>query len=201
MALTESSMVSLGTRLPDFRLSDTDGTYYSSEDFLDRPLLVMFICNHCPYVKHIANELALLSHDYAQAKLGMVAIQSNDIVQYPDDRPELMLAEKEKRGYRFPYLFDASQQVAKEFQATCTPDFFLFDSNQRLVYRGRLDETRPSRIASGVYDSTGQEPHGRDLREAVKATINGSSVNSHQFPSVGCNIKWKVSGTPDALGE
>ena len=198
MALTESSMISLGTPLPDFRLPDTDGTYYSSDDFLDRPLLVMFICNHCPYVKHIANELALLSRDYAQARLGMVAIQSNDIDQYPDDRPELMHAEKEKRDYRFPYLFDESQQVAKEFQAICTPDFFLFGSDHRLVYRGRLDETRPNRIASGVYDSTGQEPHGRDLREAIKATIEGSSVNSHQFPSVGCNIKWKVSGTPDS---
>ena len=124
MALTESSMVSLGTPLPDFRLPDTDGTYYSSDDFLDRPLLVMFICNHCPYVKHIANELALLSRDYAQARLGMVAIQSNDIDQYPDDRPELMHAEKEKRDYRFPYLFDESQQVAKNFRRFAHPIFF-----------------------------------------------------------------------------
>jgi len=193
MALTESSMVSLGTPLPNFRLPDTGGTYYSSDDFSDRPLLVMFICNHCPYVKHIAAELSLLSRDFAQARLGMVAIQSNDIEGYPEDRPELMLVEKETRDYRFPYLFDESQKVAREFQATCTPDFFLFDSDQRLVYRGRIDETRPSRIASGVYDSTGQEPHGRDLREAIKATLEGSPVNSHQFPSVGCNIKWKAS--------
>ncbi|MDG1510423.1 MAG: thioredoxin family protein [Mariniblastus sp.] len=197
MALTESSMVALGTPLPGFRLPDTDGIYYSSDDFLDRPLLVMFICNHCPYVKHIANELSRLSRDFAEARFAMVAIQSNDIEGYPEDRPELMHAEKENRDYRFPYLYDESQQVAKEFQATCTPDFFLFDSDQRLSYRGRLDETKPTRISSGVYDSAGQEPHGRDLREAIKSTLEGNQVNSQQFPSVGCNIKWKDSGTSD----
>eukprot|EP01047_Picozoa_sp_COSAG01_P038674 COSAG01_NODE_3153_length_6495_cov_16.822545_4_plen_199_part_00 len=197
MALTESSMIALGTPLPDFRLPDTDGTYYSSDDFLDRPLLVMFICNHCPYVKHIANELSRLSRDFAEARFAMVAIQSNDIEGYPEDRPELMHAEKENRDYRFPYLYDESQQVAKEFQATCTPDFFLFDSDQRLSYRGRLDETKPTRISSGVYDSAGQEPHGRDLREAIKSTLEGNQVNSQQFPSVGCNIKWKDLGTSD----
>ncbi|MDA7858853.1 thioredoxin family protein [Mariniblastus sp.] len=198
MALTESSMVPLGSPLPDFRLPDTDGTYYSNDDFLDRPILVMFICNHCPYVKHIANELSLLSRDFAQARLGMVAIQSNDIDGYPEDRPELMHAEKEARDYRFPYLYDESQDVARSFQATCTPDFFLYDSEQRLVYRGRIDETRPTRIDSGVYDSTGQEPHGRDLRGAISAAIQGNSVNAHQFPSVGCNIKWKPSANPSA---
>ncbi|MCP4098714.1 MAG: thioredoxin family protein [Planctomycetaceae bacterium] len=198
MALTESSMVALGTPLPGFRLPDTDGTYYSSDDFADRPLLVMFICNHCPYVKHIADELSRLSRDFAEARFAMVAIQSNDVEGYPEDRPELMHAEKENRDYRFPYLYDESQQVAKEFQATCTPDFFLFDSDQRLTYRGRLDETRPTRIASGVYDSVGQEPHGRDLREAIKSTLEGNPVNSQQFPSVGCNIKWKDLETSDA---
>ena len=198
MALTESSMVPLGSSLPDFRLPDTDGTYYSSEDFLNHPILVMFICNHCPYVKHIANELSLLSRNFAQARLGMVAIQSNDIDGYPEDRPELMHVEKESRDYRFPYLYDHSQDIAKAFQATCTPDFFLYDSDHRLVYRGRIDETRPTRIASGVYDSTGVEPHGRDLREAIKATVKGNPVNAQQFPSVGCNIKWKSPSNPSA---
>jgi peroxiredoxin len=191
MALTESMMIALGSPIPDFQLPDTDGAFYSSDDFSDRPVLVMFICNHCPYVKHIAKELSALSRDFAQARIAMIAIQSNDIEEYPEDRPELMHAEKETRDYRFPYLFDESQQVAKDFQATCTPDFFLFDGDQRLVYRGRIDETRPTRIASGVYDSSGQEPHGRDLREAIKATLHGEPVNPQQFPSVGCNIKWK----------
>ena len=198
MALTESSMAPLGSSLPNFQLPDTDGTFYSSDDFLDRPILVMFICNHCPYVKHIANELALLSRDFAQARLGMVAIQSNDIEGYPEDRPELMHAEKKSRDYRFPYLYDECQDIAKAFQATCTPDFFLYTSDHRLVYRGRIDETSPTRIASGVYDSTGQEPHGRDLREAIKATVKGNPVNALQFPSVGCNIKWKSPAIPTA---
>jgi thiol-disulfide isomerase/thioredoxin len=198
MALTESSMIPLGSALPNFQLPDTDGTFYSSDDFLDRPILVMFICNHCPYVKHIANELSLLSRDFAQARLGMVAIQSNDIEAYPEDRPELMHAEKKSRDYRFPYLFDECQDIAKAFQATCTPDFFLYESEHRLVYRGRIDETSPTRIASGVYDSTGQQPHGRDLREAIKATVKGNPVNALQFPSVGCNIKWKPPAIPSA---
>jgi thiol-disulfide isomerase/thioredoxin len=191
-------MAPLGSSLPNFQLPDTDGAFYSSDDFLDRPILVMFICNHCPYVKHIANELSLLSRDFAQARLGMVAIQSNDIDGYPEDRPELMHAEKKSRDYRFPYLYDESQDVAKAFQATCTPDFFLYASDHRLVYRGRIDETSPTRIASGVYDSTGQEPHGRDLREAIKATVKGNPVNALQFPSVGCNIKWKSPAIPTA---
>ena len=188
MALTESSMVSLGTPLPNFRLPDTDGTYYSSDDFSDRPLLVMFICNHCPYVKHIAAELSLLSRDFAQARLGMVAIQSNDIEGYPEDRPELMLVEKETRDYRFPYLFDESQKVAREFQATCTPDFFLFDANRQLAYRGQFDASRPknSEPVSGI-----------DLRNAADAVLRGDAVSGEQIPSIGCNIKWKAGQEPD----
>ena len=196
MALTESTMLQLGSIAPDFELVDTAGRVVSKTDFNHQPLLVMFICNHCPYVKHVANELARLGSHYAEKGLGIVAIQSNDVKEYPDDSPEMMQRESVDRGYQFPYLYDETQNVALAFTAACTPDFFLFDSAHQLVYRGRLDETRPTRISSGVYDSTENQPHGRELRSAIDATLEGESPNPQQFPSIGCNIKWKPGNEP-----
>ena len=144
MALTESSMVALGTPLPDFRLPDTDGTYYSSDDFLDRPLLVMFICNHCPFVKHVIQELVKLAQDFQPQGVAVVAINSNDVSAHPADSPEQMVHESEERGYYFPYLYDETQEVAAAYKAACTPDFYVFDKNQKLVYRGQFDSSRPN---------------------------------------------------------
>lgn len=196
MALTESTMLKLGSVAPDFVLPDTTGRMVSRNEFVGQPLLVMFICNHCPYVKHVAPELARLGFDYAGKKIGLVAIQSNDVNEYPDDSPEMMRKESADRGYNFPYLHDETQQVALAFTAACTPDFFLFDSDHQLVYRGRLDETRPTRIRSGVYDSMGNEPNGNELRAAIDATLAGGKPDPGQFPAMGCNIKWKPGNEP-----
>ena len=197
MVLVESTMMALGAKMPQFELADPDGKLVSSAAFADQPVLVMFICNHCPYVKHVAPELARLGADHEETKLKIVAIQSNDVAGYPDDAPELMKAESAERGYRFPYVSDPTQQVALAFTAACTPDFFLFDATHALVYRGRLDETRPTRIRSGVYDSTGQEPTGKDLRAAIEAVLAGQQPSEPQLPSMGCNIKWLPGKEPD----
>lgn len=157
----------------------------------------MFICNHCPYVKHIAEELARLGKDYSDKPIGLVAFQSNNVSEYPDDSPEKMKEEVALRGYTFPYLHDESQQIALAYTAACTPDFFLFDSEHKLAYRGRLDETRPTRIRSGVYDSTGNEADGKELRAAIDAVLNGQAPDGNQLPSLGCNIKWKSGNEPD----
>lgn len=196
MALTESTMLSLGSPAPEFSLTDTEGRSVSKSDFDGKALLVMFLCNHCPYVKHVAPEVARLAKDYADAPLGVVAIQSNNIEEYPDDGPEKMKEEVAERDYVFPYCLDEDQQVAKAFTAACTPDFFLFDSSHSLAYRGRIDETRPNRIRSGVYDSSGNEPNGKDLRAAIDAVLAGELATSDQYPSLGCNIKWKPGNEP-----
>ena len=196
MALTESTMMKLGTPAPDFSLPNIDGTTVSKQDFAGKPMLVMFICNHCPYVKHIATELARLGNDYRAEGIGLVGIQSNDVEAYPDDSPELMKVESETHGYPFPYLYDATQQVALAYTAACTPDFFLFDAAHELKYRGRLDETRPTRISSGVYDSTGNEANGKELRAAIDAVLAGEDPDSKQLPSLGCNVKWKPGNEP-----
>ncbi len=190
MALTPSTMLALGTPAPDFSLTDTRGRMVSREQFAGRPLLVMFICNHCPYVKHVAPELARIGRDYG-ATVGIVAIQSNDVDAYPDDAPDKMKEEAAERGYTFPYLFDADQSVAKAYTAACTPDFFLFDRYHKLVYRGQLDGTRPHRIESGRYDDRDGQATGEDLRRALDALIAGEPVPEEQQPSMGCNIKWK----------
>lgn len=194
MALTPSTMIALGTAAPDFALPDTDGKTVAKADYTGKPLLVMFICNHCPYVKHVAPELARLGEDYgieSGGRVGIVAIQSNDVENYPDDSPEKMAQEKQQRGYSFPYLYDASQDTAKAYTAACTPDFFLFDADHKLVYRGQLDDTRPHRIASGQYDDREGAANGADLRAALDAVLKGEGPVEKQLPSMGCNIKWR----------
>ena len=188
MALTPSTMLPLGTEAPDFALPDVvDGSTVSRDDYRGRKgLLVMFICNHCPYVKHIRTELARIGRDY-QPQLGIVAISSNDVDNYPDDSPALMLMEAEKHGYTFPYCHDDTQAVAKAYHAACTPDFFLFDGAMKLVYRGQLDDSRPG---------NGKPLTGRDLRGAMDALLAGGVISEDQKPSMGCNIKWKPGRAP-----
>ena len=181
MSLTPSNMLALGTRAPDFSLPATDGTVVSRQDFVGKPLLVMFICNHCPYVKHVAGELARIGREYA-GRVAMVAISSNDADAYPEDGPDMMKKEVSDRGYSFPYLFDESQEVARSYAAACTPDIYVFDSAHSLVYRGQIDASRPG----GATPVT-----GRDLRAALDAVLSARPVNGEQRPSVGCNIKWR----------
>ncbi len=182
-------MLELGTRAPEFRLRDTDGREVALADFKDRKaLLVMFICNHCPFVKHVQAELARIGRDYQPRGVGVVAISSNDVGQYPDDGPAAMAREKERAGYTFPYLFDDTQEVAKAYRAACTPDLFLFDGRQKLVYRGQLDDSRPGNKVPVT---------GRDLRRALDAVLAGEPVEAKQRASVGCNIKWKPGHEPD----
>ena len=188
-----STMLPLGTKAPEFALPDTvSGETVSLSDYYGkRGLLVMFICNHCPYVQHVRAELARFGRDYAGADLGMVAISANDPVSYPDDSPEMMKREAETYGYTFPYLYDQDQTVAAAYTAMCTPDFFLFDENRELVYRGRFDETRPNMGATAT---------GGDLRAAVDAMLAGEPVSEEQWPSMGCSIKWKPGNTPAYFG-
>jgi len=189
MALTPSTMLALVTPAPDFRLPDTQGRTVSLVDFKDAPaLLVMFICNHCPYVQHVRSELVKLSKDYQVRGLAVVGINSNDAEAYPDDSPEKMREEAARWGYGFPYLLDATQETAKAYRAACTPDFFLFNKDRKLVYRGQLDDSRPS---------NGIPLTGKDLRAALDAVLAGKAVTGQQRPSMGCNIKWKPGNEPD----
>ena len=191
MALTESNMLELGSELPNFDLPDvTTGENVTSAAHSGQPILVMFICNHCPYVIHLSQCLATRTKEFMESGIGVVAISSNDAVEYPSDAPEKMKEEVALRGYQFPYLYDESQNVARSFTAACTPDFFLFDANHKLVYRGRFDETRPTRIKSGVYESDNAAT-GDELAAAVEAMTSGQTVAEIQLPSLGCNIKWK----------
>ncbi len=188
MAVT-STMLPLGTSAPAFELPDTvSGDRVSIEDFANKKaLLVMFICNHCPYVQHIRHGLAALGNDYADSDLAIVAISSNDPETYPTDSPDGMAREAREVGYRFPYLFDESQKVAKAYTAMCTPDFFLFGPDRTLVYRGRFDGARPNTIGKVT---------GADLRAAIEAVLNDEPVSNEQFPSMGCSIKWKPGNEP-----
>ncbi len=181
MALTPSSMIPLGTAAPDFALPDLDGGTVSRTDFEGKPLLVMFICNHCPYVVHVNDGLVAFAGDYQEKGLAIVAINSNDVANYPEDRPQKMKEYAERLGYTFPYLFDETQEVAKAYDAQCTPDFFLFDADHRLAYRGQLDDSRPN---SGIPVT------GADLRAAADAVLAGEEAPGDQRPSMGCNIKW-----------
>ncbi len=182
-------MLPLGTEAPDFSLIDAvSGEKVTLADFADKDtLLVVFLSNHCPYVQHVRAALAQFSADYEHSGLGIVGICSNDPDAYPDDSPELMKIEAETHGYRFPYLIDEDQSVAVAYRAMCTPDFFLFDGDQKLVYRGRFDESRPN---SGV------EATGSELRAAVDAALAGSGPLAEQHPSMGCSIKWRSGNTP-----
>ena len=189
MAETPSTMVATGTSAPPFRLPDTAGHWVSIDDYRGAPaLLVAFICNHCPYVKHLRAKFAEVARDYQARGVGVVAISSNDAESYPDDRPEKMAEEVELAGYTFPYLYDETQEVAKAYQAACTPDFFLFDGDRRLVYRGQFDDSRPN---------SGRPVTGSDLTAAVDAVLAGRPVSPDQRASVGCNIKWKRGNAPD----
>lgn len=189
MVKTPSTMSPLGTSAPDFSLLDpASGGMVSLGDCAEAPaLLVMFLSNHCPFVKHIAAELGEFSREYQGKGLAIVGICANDVANYPDDSPEKMAAEVDLRGYAFPYLHDASQEVAKAFEAACTPDFFLYDSDRKLVYRGQFDDARPS---------LGVPVTGADLRAACDAVLAGQLPSPAQRPSVGCNIKWKAGNNP-----
>jgi peroxiredoxin len=189
MARTESTMLPLGTKAPDFSLVNVDGRTVSLSDFADAPaLLVIFMCNHCPFVKHIADALAQFTAEYLAKGVAVVGINSNDAAGYPADSPEQMVRESEERGYQFPYLYDETQEVAKAYRAACTPDFFLFDGDRRLVYRGQFDDSRPD---SGIPVT------GRDLRAAIDAVLAGKKPSENQRASIGCNIKWTPGNEPD----
>lgn len=183
MALTPSVMVQLSTPAPYFSLPDTQGKTVSLDHFLDaKALLVMFICNHCPYVIHVRELLAAIGRDYQAQGVAVVAINSNDVKNYPQDSPALMKKEVAVAGYTFPYLFDETQETARAYNAACTPDFFLYDGEQKLAYRGQLDDSRPGNNIPVT---------GSDLRAAIDAVLAGKPVNQNQIPSAGCNIKWK----------
>jgi len=189
MAATPSTMLALGTPAPDFNLPDIagPGAHRSLRDFADRDaLVVMFICAHCPFVKHITGELARLGRDYADRGVALVGITSNDVANYPADAPEPTAQFARESGWDFPVLYDETQLVAQSYSAACTPDFFVFDRERRLVYRGQLDESRPTR---GTSD-------GRDLRAALDALLAGQKPDADQKPSIGCNIKWKPGNEP-----
>jgi len=189
MVMVESTMLKLGTPAPDFKLPDTvSGNTVSLADVKGKDaLLVMFLSRHCPYVQHVKKELARLGKDYA-GRAALVAISANDVQNYPDDAPAHLAAMAREEGYVFPFLYDESQAVAKAYTAACTPDFFLFDKNHKLAYRGQLDESRPG---------NGKPVTGRDLRAALDAVLSGKSASAEQRPSAGCNIKWKKGQAPD----
>ena len=188
MVETASTMMPLGTEAPTFSLPDTEGKTVSLSDYEgSKAYLIMFICNHCPYVKHVRQELARLGKEYQDKGVAVIAVNSNDVANYPDDSPEKMAEEVKTQGYTFPYLYDATQEVAKAYGAACTPDFFLFDANKKLVYRGQLDDSRPG---------NDKPVTGADLRGALEAVLTGKPAPEEQKPSMGCNIKWKPGNQP-----
>ncbi|BBD68327.1 alkyl hydroperoxide reductase/ thiol specific antioxidant/ Mal allergen [Nostoc commune NIES-4072] len=193
MALTASTMLPLGTKAPDFNLPEVvSGKATSLSTFADKKaLLVMFICRHCPFVKHIQQELVQLGKDYFTSDLAIVAISANDAQNYPDDAPESLQAFATEQGFNFTLCYDESQETAKAYTAACTPDFFVFDDQRQLVYRGQLDDSRPS---------NGKPVTGADLRAAIEAVLADKPVTSDQKPSVGCNIKWKPGNQPSYFG-
>lgn len=188
MVKTASTMLSLGTQAPDFSLVNVDGRIVSRTDFAGKPLLVVFMCNHCPFVVHIRKALQEFAAEYQAKGLAIVGISSNDTVVYPQDGPEKMKDEARTAGYTFPYLFDGTQEIAKAYCAACTPDFFLFDKHHGLAYRGQFDSSRPG---------NGLPVTGQDLRAAADALLAGNPVSDVQRPSIGCNIKWKAGTEPE----
>lgn len=189
MAATTSTMVTLGTSAPNFSLPDTEGNIVSLADFEEAPaLLVIFMCNHCPFVKHILSDLVELVKEYQSKGVTVVGINSNDVTNYPEDSPEMMAKLLEEAGFTFLYLYDETQEVAKAYNAACTPDFFLFDQEKKLAYRGQMDDSRPG---SNIPVT------GADLTAAINDVLAGRKVNPEQKPSMGCNIKWKPGNQPD----
>ena len=194
MVRTASTMLELGTAAPDFSLPDVvAGREVSLADFEGRKaLLVMFICRHCPYVKHVQEELARLGRDYQNRGVGVVAISSNDALEFPEDAPASLKEMAAELGFTFPFCYDESQETAKAYSAACTPDFFVFDESRKLVYRGQLDDSRPG---------SGKPVTGSDLRAALDAVVSGRPVNPDQRPSLGCNIKWRAGNEPAYFGQ
>lgn len=188
MVKTASTMLPLGSDAPAFSLPNVDDSTVSLSDFSGEPLLVVFMCNHCPFVIHLRDELAAFANEYQSKGLKIVGISSNEVENYPQDSPEKMKEEAASAGYTFPYLYDESQDVAKAYRAACTPDFFLFDQEHKLVYRGQFDDSRPQ---SGIPVT------GADLKAACDAVLSGKPVTEDQKPSIGCNIKWKAGSAPD----
>lgn len=188
MAVTPSTMLALGTKAPFFDLPDPDGKTHSLNDFDDSPaLLVIFMCNHCPFVVHMKSYLPKLIKEYQDKGVAVVGINSNDVTSYPEDHPDRMAEEITRYGYTFPYLYDETQEVARAYRAACTPDFFLFDGERNLMYRGQLDASRPG---------NDKPLTGSDLRAALDAVLEGKPVSQDQKPSTGCNIKWKPGNQP-----
>jgi peroxiredoxin len=185
MAQTPSAMIPLGTKAAEFTLPDTiSGKNLSLKDLKsDKATVIMFLCNHCPFVKHVNNGLVRLANDYIPRKVSFIAISSNDVASYPDDSPEKMKQVAKELGYPFPYLYDESQNIARAYHATCTPDFFVYDGDLKLVYRGQLDDSRPS---------NGIPVTGKDIRAALDNLLAGKQISAEQKPSIGCNIKWKL---------
>ncbi len=189
MALTKSTMLKLGSTAPNFSLPDPSGEMHSLSDCTDAPaMLVMFICNHCPYVKHIKKSIAEFTKKYQKRGVAIVAINSNDFSAYSDDNPDKMQDDIKAFGYTFPYLIDETQDIAKAYRAACTPDFFLFDADRKLVYRGQFDDSRPGNDVP---------IKGADLEAAIEANLKGLPIEADQKPSIGCNIKWKPDNEPD----
>ncbi len=193
MTLVASTMLDLGTQAPHFELEDvvTGQKITPDKAAKSKGLLVMFICKHCPYVKHVEQELARIGHDYADKDIGIVAISSNDSKNYPEDAPEQLKAQAKQVGFNFPYCFDETQEVAKAYTAACTPDLFLFDGDLKLVYRGQLDDSRPG---------NDKPVTGKDLRAAIDALLSAKKIDEDQKPSAGCNIKWKSGNEPPYYG-
>ena len=189
MSLTASTMLPLGTKAPEFALPDTQGNTVSPADFDDaKALVVIFMCNHCPFVKHVIDDLVALVKEYQGKGVAFVGINSNDVENYAEDRPEKMAQLATQKDFTFPYLYDATQGVAKSYHAACTPDFFVFDGDRQLVYRGQMDDSRPGSDAP---------VNGADLRAALDAVLAGQPVPEQQKPSMGCNIKWRAGNEPD----
>jgi peroxiredoxin len=189
MVVTASKMLDLGTSAPDFNLPDTQGNIVSLGDFKDAPaLLIIFMCNHCPFVKHVLHVMVDLIKRYQAKGIAIVGINSNDVANFPDDQPEKMAEVAKKAGFTFPYLFDQSQEVAKTYHAACTPDFFLFDKERKLVYRGQMDDSRPGSEVPVT---------GVDLIRAMDSVLAGRDISIDQKPSMGCNIKWKQGNEPE----
>ena len=188
MVMTVSTMLALGTKAPDFKLPDTEGKMVSLLDFAGKKaLLVVFMCNHCPFVKHVLDKMIEIIREYQPKGVAVVGINSNDVDSFPEDSPEQMAAVTKEKGFTFPYLYDESQKVAKTYKAACTPDFFLFDAGRKLVYRGQMDDSRPG---------SGKTVTGTDLKAAMDAVLTGKDVPRVQKPSMGCNIKWKPVNEP-----